>query len=214
MSRFLEHYARELGACEVNATFYRLEEPRAVERWAKAVPEEFRFAAKAHRRLTHRKNISLGAAGTVFLERFLESLTPLGKRLACILFQFPNFTERDDQALAGFLEALPAELTPAFEFRHPSWYVDAVKERIAEAGGTVCLSEQTGEVPHRLPPGPIAYVRLRAPDYSYATRSGWLELLRGEAANRDVFAFAKHEGVPAGNPFAGVGLAQWLVRAP
>ena len=27
MSRFLEHYARELGACEVNATFYRLAKP-------------------------------------------------------------------------------------------------------------------------------------------------------------------------------------------
>ncbi len=30
---------------------------------------------------------------------------------------------------------------------------------------------------------------------------------------RPVFVFAKHEGVPAGNPHAGVGLAQWLVTA-
>ena len=45
----------------MNATFYRA--PVGVttlERWAAAVPDGFRFAVKAHRRLTHRKQIAPG----------------------------------------------------------------------------------------------------------------------------------------------------------
>jgi hypothetical protein len=53
-------------------------------------------------------------------------------------------------------------------------------------------------------------VRLRAPRYTEDQRAAWLELLEREGRNRDVYAFAKHEGVPAGDPFTGVGLAEWL----
>jgi uncharacterized protein YecE (DUF72 family) len=210
-SRFLEHYARELSACEVNTTFYRVHPKANLERWAAEVPDTFRFAVKAHRRLTHRKQIAPDAAGNAFMARFFDSLEPLGARLSCFLFQFPEFLERDDEALAAFRAALPDGIRAAFEFRHPSWHVEAVTTQIAGTGGTVCLSELMGEVPGRLPPGPFAYVRLRAPEYPDAARQGWLELLREESGKRDVFAFAKHEGVPAGNPYAGVGLAQWLV---
>ena len=76
----------------------------------------------------------------------------------------------------------------------------------------MCVSETAGEVLPRLPPGPLGFVRLRAERYSDEARRGWLELLEREAAERPVYAFAKHEGIPAGNPYAGVGLAQWLVE--
>ena len=32
-SAFLDHYGRTLSACEINATFYRLQTPSTVERW-------------------------------------------------------------------------------------------------------------------------------------------------------------------------------------
>lgn len=205
--RFLEHYGRELTACEVNATFHRLQSESSVRRWASAVPEGFRFAVKAHRRLTHRKQIQ--PAGE-FLKEFLESIAPLGDRLACILLQFPPFVERDLGALAELVAGLPAGLPFACEFRHPSWNSAAVEDAVAGHGGTVCLAETQGEVPDRLPAGRIAYVRLRAQRYEPEAREGWLTLLRKEAGDRDVFAFAKHKDVPAGDPFTGVGLAQWL----
>jgi hypothetical protein len=87
----------------------------------------------------------------------------------------------------------------------------AVEERIAAAGGTVCVSETAGAALARLPAGRIAYVRLRGEHYPDPVRGAVRDLLEREAAGRPVFAFAKHEGVPAGNPSAGVGLAQWLV---
>ncbi|MDX6645476.1 MAG: hypothetical protein QOK40_1203 [Miltoncostaeaceae bacterium] len=214
-SRFLDHYARVLTACEINATFYRLPTPSTVERWRAAVPESFRFAAKAHRRLTHGRTLAPDGEGSAeFLQRFLEAVAPLGSSLGALLVQLPPTRQRDDGALERLLAALPADGPPAaFEFRHESWDDPAVRDLIAGAGGTVCLGHTGGPAPAELPPGPIAYVRLRAERYEPAERDAWRELLTREAAGRPVLAFAKHEGVPAGDPHAGVGLAEWLVGA-
>ena len=46
-------------------------------------------------------------------------------------------------------------------------------------------------------------MRLRGDAYSDEARDAWRDLLERESAERPVFAFAKHEGVPAGDPFAG-----------
>lgn len=208
--RFLSHYSRALPACEINATFYRLQSEAAVARWAAETPEGFRFAAKAHRRLTHARTLPPADGGAEFLERFLDSVAGLGDRLGAVLLQLPPSRRRDDAALDGLLGCLPAGLPFAVEFRHESWTDPSVAERIAAAGGTVCVSETAGAVLDGLPPGPLAYVRLRADRYPPEAREGWRALLEREAAERPVYAFAKHEGVPAGDPFAGVGLAQWL----
>jgi uncharacterized protein YecE (DUF72 family) len=214
-SAFLDHYARTLTACEINATFYRLPSPSTVERWRAQVPDSFRFAVKAHRRLTHGARLAPDGEGSAeFLQRFLEAVAPLGGAVGALLVQLPPTRRRDDAALVRLLAALPADGPPAaFEFRHESWEDPAVHELIAAAGGTVCLAHTGGPAPPALPPGPIAYVRLRSERYEPAERDAWRELLTREALERDVLAFAKHEGVPAGNPYAGVGLAEWLVGA-
>ncbi|MBA2312649.1 MAG: DUF72 domain-containing protein, partial [Actinobacteria bacterium] len=113
-------------------------------------------------------------------------------------------------ALDALLSALPQGVARAFELRHPSWHSQEVIQKIADANGTVCVSERDGAVPNRLPPGPIAYVRLRHGAYSETARAGWKELLVSEAASRDVYIFAKHEGSAALDPYGGVGLASWL----
>lgn len=213
-ARYLSHYARRLSACEINATFYRLQSESTVAGWAAQTPPGFRFAAKAHRRLTHSRQLPPHGGGDAFLERFVESLVGLGSRLGAVLVQLPPTRERDDGALTDLLSCLPPGLPVAVEFRHTSWAVPAVEERVAAAGGTVCVSETAGEVLPRLPEGRLAYVRLRADAYDDDARRGWRELLESEAATRPVFAFAKHEGVPAGDPHAGVGLAQWLLGTP
>ena len=211
-TRFLEHYGRTLHACEINATFYRLQNETTFARWISSTPESFRFAAKAHRRLTHSRTMAPGAEERGFLDTFLRSLSTLGPRLGAILFQYPPRRARDDEQLSRLLEALPAGTPYAFEFRHESWDRPEIRERIARSGATVCISDSTGTVPETLPDGPIAYVRLRAERYTDETREGWARLLQREAKERNVFAFAKHEAAPSDDPYAGVGLAQWLVR--
>jgi uncharacterized protein YecE (DUF72 family) len=211
---FLAHYASRLSACEVNATFYRLQPEAAVTRWAEETPVAFRFAIKAHRRLTHGRSLPPQDGGAEFLERFLDSIAPLGDRLGAVLIQLPPSRARDDAALGALLGCLPRGLPFAVEFRHESWSDAGVRERVADAGGTVCVSETEGRVLPALPPGPLAYVRLRGDRYPEAERAAWAELLAEEAAARPVFAFAKHEGVPPDDPACGVGLALGLTAGP
>lgn len=211
-SSFLQHYSSVLTACEINATFYRLQSESTVTRWAAGTPESFRFTTKAHRRLTHGKQIAPDEEQRGFLDTFLRSVSLLGPRLGAVLFQFPPYRRRDDEAFERLLTSLPAGIRCAFEFRHDSWIAPEVTERIAAASGTVCVSDKEGNAPTELPPGPFGYVRLRADRYSPEARTAWRDLVVAESESRPVFVFAKHEDIPADDPFGGLGLATWLVR--
>lgn len=208
-ARFLGHYCSVFNACEINTTFYRVHDRTVVERWARATPETFRFTAKVHRRLTHARKIS-DSQRAAFLAGFAESLAPLSPRLTVLLWQFPATFERDDDALAGLLAAVPTGVHSSFEFRHGSWSDERVDRALWEAGVTRCLAEDEGGAPEALPPGPVAYVRLRADRYDDAARRSWLALLRAEARERDVYVFAKHRDAPADDAHTGLGLAGWL----
>jgi uncharacterized protein YecE (DUF72 family) len=207
---FLGYYSSKLDACEINATFYKIQTPETFTRWTEHTRPDFRFAIKAHRRITHSRKLAMDEERAVFMKTFLGSLEPLGHRLAIILYQFPPSRVRDDEGLASLLDAHPAGLPFACEFRHESWSDDAVARMILDRG-TICVSDTTGEVPERLPGGPVGYLRMRSERYTEEQRAGWLSLLMREAQDRDLYAFTKHEGIPAGDPYGGIGLAQWLV---
>ncbi|MCB0882357.1 MAG: DUF72 domain-containing protein [Thermoleophilia bacterium] len=208
-ARFLEYYASRLGACEVNVTAHRLQGAGAVAAWARAAAPGFRFVCKVHRGVTHRE----GAVPVGLAERFAASLAPLGDALAGVLVQFPEERARDDALATRVMELLAPVGPVVMEFRHPSWDEPAVREAVAAAGGTTCLTHTEGPPPGRLPPGPLAYVRLRADAYPEPERSRWRDLLRREAATRPVVAIARHRDLPPDDPHSGLGLARWMEDA-
>lgn len=207
--RFLAHYGTQLGAVEINATFYRSQSPETLTRWANDTPNDFSFAVKAHRALTYFKKFAPMGDKADFYTDFLKSLSPLGHKLGVVFMQFPEHRDRDDDQLEALLDFLPDEHRYSFEFVNESWHADDVKRALARRG-TLVYVDRAGDPPPELPPGPLAYVRLRLERYDDAQRTGWTELLRREAARRDVYAFIKHEEAEAGDPNAGVGLARWL----
>jgi uncharacterized protein YecE (DUF72 family) len=128
--RWLARYAEEFDTVEVNSTFYRLASPTGVEAWVEQTPDDFVFAVKASRYLTHVKRLKeLGP----YIKRFydpLEALVGSGK-LGPVLWQLPENFHRDDERLAGALDALPKG-RHAFEFRHPSWFTADVYSLLRE----------------------------------------------------------------------------------
>jgi uncharacterized protein YecE (DUF72 family) len=212
-TKWLEHYTRSLSACEINATFYRMPTEGAVKKWAATAPDGFLFTAKAYRGLTYVKSIAPDDNRRALLRDYVAALEPMAPHLGAVLLQFPAFRERDDGALEELLKALPAGVPFALEFRHETWEHPDVRDRIAAAGATTCISETKGEALESLPPGPLGYVRLRAAEYSDEARAAWANTLRREASERPVFAFAKHKtGLPASSPYGGIGLARWLAE--
>jgi uncharacterized protein YecE (DUF72 family) len=212
-SGYLTHYAKELGACEVNATFYRIQSVTALERWATAVPPSFRFTVKAHRRITYRRQLLPDPATAEFVRDFNASLAPLGEKLGCLLVQVPEHIERDDEGLAALLDVLPEGLPFACEFLNSTWDALEVAGALATRGGTVCIREEEGAALDDLAPGPLAYVRLKGMHYPDDAREALRTLFEREAASRDVYVFARHKDVPPDDPHTGLGLARWLTSA-
>jgi uncharacterized protein YecE (DUF72 family) len=211
-ARFLEHYAMHFTACEVNATFYRIQPASVLERWSATVPDEFRFSVKIHRRLTYRKQLAPDPGTEAFASEFLASLRPLGPKLGCLLIQVPEFRERDDAGLGRLLDLLPDGLPFACELQHPSWWTAEVALALAERGGTICLREEGNAAPATLPPGGPAYVRLKGMHYSNQAVGALRKLLEREADGRDVYVFARHKDVRPDDPHTGPGLALWLTE--
>jgi uncharacterized protein YecE (DUF72 family) len=138
--RWLERYAELFATVEVNATFYRLPTEKTVQTWAEQTPEDFRFAVKASRYMTHvyrLKEPKRGGTG-LFFER-LEPLRAAGK-LGPILWQLPQNFKRDDERLAGVLGRAPAG-RHAFEFRHESWFTRDVYDILAAHGAALVVSD-------------------------------------------------------------------------
>jgi uncharacterized protein YecE (DUF72 family) len=125
-SRWLAHYAQMFDTVEVNSTFYRLASPTAVAAWVEQTPEDFVFALKASRFLTHMKRLTDMDRGVKRFYARIEALTASPK-LGPIVWQLPENFHRDDDRLAGALIRLPPG-RHCFEFRHRSWFVPEVYE--------------------------------------------------------------------------------------
>jgi len=81
----LAWYAGRLPTVEINNTFYRMPAASVLEGWARATPEDFRFAIKASRRITHlaRLKAETAADSVAYLYRTLEAL---GAKRGPVLF--------------------------------------------------------------------------------------------------------------------------------
>lgn len=117
---WLPFYAQNFSAVEVNYSFYRLPKPETYRKWFEQTPDNFLFALKASRFLTHVKRLK---DATEPLHEFLENAHSLREKRGPIFFQLPSSFKADRDRLEAFLELLPKGERFAFEFRHPSWFV-------------------------------------------------------------------------------------------
>ena len=138
-SRWLARYAELFDTVEVNATFYRLASPTAVAGWLSQTPEDFLFALKASRFLTHMKRLTDMEQG---VERFYAAIGPLvgSPKLGPVLWQLPESFRRDDERLASALAQLPPG-RHCFELRHASWFHSDVYSLLREHGVALAIGD-------------------------------------------------------------------------
>jgi len=115
----LARYAQIFNAAEINSTFYRPHRASTFERWRDSVPDEFRFAVKVPKSITHEQ--MLVGAGRDFAA-FASSLSGLGDRLGPLLLQLPPKLAFDPIVIEAFLsEASDTGQSLVLEPRHASW---------------------------------------------------------------------------------------------
>lgn len=116
----LQRYAARLNAAEINTSFYRPHAAATYERWAAAVPADFRFAVKIPKVITHERGL---ARARQPLERFLGEIAGLGTRLGPLLVQLPPSHAFDSRRVGRFFELVRSryEGPVVCEPRHATW---------------------------------------------------------------------------------------------
>jgi uncharacterized protein YecE (DUF72 family) len=101
----LAFLAEQFPTVEINGTFYSLQRPESFQAWVDQTPDDFLFAVKGSRYITHMLRLTEIEKP---LANFMASgLLALGRKLGPILWQFPpNFRFNSDQ-LAAFFALLP-----------------------------------------------------------------------------------------------------------
>ena len=188
----LAWYSARLPTVEINNTFYQMPKIAVLENWARTVPDSFRFAIKASRRITHLSRLKAESAAdsVAFL---YQNLATLADKRGPVLFQLPPFLKKDLPRLQEFLGLLPEDHRAAFEFRNDTWFADDTYAALRSAGAALCLSEREDNAPPPLiETAGWGYVRLRLETYSDADLARWAERLQGTGW-REIFAYFMHE---------------------
>ena len=93
------------NSIELNGSFYSLQRPESYAGWYKAVPENFLFAVKGPRFVTHM--LRLREPGTALANFFASGLFELREKLGPILWQLPPTLQYDRARLEAFFGLLP-----------------------------------------------------------------------------------------------------------
>ena len=135
----LEYYAREFETAELNGVFYRTPSLVTVKSWREQAGDEFVFAWKASKFITHWKRLTEKCENSIALME--TRLKALGPKAAVVLFQLPPQFKKNEPRLRSFLKMLPKKHRYAFEFRDPAWYEDDVLETLAKRNVALCVSD-------------------------------------------------------------------------
>jgi uncharacterized protein YecE (DUF72 family) len=199
-SRMLPFYAARFSTVEINYTFYRMPTEAMLRGWAAATPDRFKLTLKAPRRITHDAKLRNCRP---LVDTFVATAATLHEKLGVLLFQTPPTFKLALPVLDEFLGWLPAGVRTAFEFRHPSWFVDEVFDRLRRHHAALCVAESDKLATPLVTTAPFGYFRLRDEGYTAADLRQWAERLREQQRHcDDIYVYFKHEEAGKGPEFA------------
>jgi uncharacterized protein YecE (DUF72 family) len=111
--RELEYAAERMSSVEINGSFYSLQRPTSYAAWREQTPDDFVFAVKGGRFITHMKK--LRGVETALANFFASGVLALGPKLGPVLWQLPENLRFDADRLAGFFAQLPRSTYAAAE---------------------------------------------------------------------------------------------------
>ncbi|HET6209950.1 MAG TPA: DUF72 domain-containing protein [Jatrophihabitans sp.] len=211
----LGYAAARLDSIEINGSFYALQRPSSFHRWAAETPDDFRFAVKGGRFITHLKRLR---DVEVPLANFLASgVLALQDKLGPLLWQLPptlRWDAENSRRIAEFVGGLPRStgeagylarrhddrlpepawtgaladrpLRHALEVRHDSFRTPAFLQLLTEHSVAVVVADTAGKWPQFFDvTAEFVYVRLHGSRELYASGYTDAELRVWAARFRD-----------------------------
>ena len=170
----LAYASRRLSSIEINGSFYSMQRPEYYARWRDETPDDFVFAVKGPRFVTHM--LKLRDCEQAVANFFASGIANLGDKLGPILWQLPPMLRFDPERLAPFLAALPRDtdaaaaiarrrndkvkgrarlafgprrpLRHALEVRHPSFVDPAFVDLLRDQNVALVVADTAGKWPY------------------------------------------------------------------
>ena len=173
--KWLSFYAQQFDTVELNNSFYRLPSERVFTTWQDSTPDDFVFAVKVSRFITHIKRLrNIDSA----VENFVSRAGLLKEKLGPLLYQLPPSMKRDDELLESFLYTVPSECQHVIEFRHESWIDENVFDILRRHSVGLCVFDMPGFSCPLVATSDFAYVRFHGSEGLYSTSYTDEELTR------------------------------------
>lgn len=195
-SRWLEYFVQHFSTVEINFSFYKWPDREQFAKWAQETPDDFIFAVKASRYLTHRKKLKDPAQP---IERTIASVRGLGDKLGPTLFQLPPHWKVNVQRLREFLALLPRDIRYAFEFRDPTWLVDEVFDLLSEYGVANCIMAAPDLPRVMRVTAPFSYIRMHSggaeteSKFTEEQLKWWAEQIKAMLNTMDVYVYFNND---------------------
>jgi uncharacterized protein YecE (DUF72 family) len=166
-SKWFAHYCQFFSTLELNVTFYRFPQLSFLENWRVKSPEEFRFAVKAPRAITHYKKFS---GTTDLISDFYNVIREgLQDKLGCVLFQLPPNFHYSEERLQKIIDSLDNSFLNVVELRHESWWRDDVYLALGSRNITFCGMSHPTLPKDVITNTPLLYYRMHGEGQLYAS---------------------------------------------
>jgi uncharacterized protein YecE (DUF72 family) len=194
--RELEYASGQVNSVEINGSFYSLQTPESYQRWFDQTPDDFLFAVKGSRFITHMKKLK--DVQTPLANFLASGLLRLKHKLGPILWQFPAQMPFVPERFRDFLQLLPRDtkeaamlarrhdarlegrawsridrnrpIRHAFEVRHPQAITPEFVALLRAHGAGLVFADTAGKFPYSEDvTADFIYIRLHGSKQLYAS---------------------------------------------
>lgn len=194
--RELEFASRIFNSVEINGSFYSLQLPSSYQRWREETPDDFLFAVKGPRFITHMKK--LREVEAPLGNFFASGVLALREKLGPILWQLPPNFGFNAERLRQFFHLLPRDTEEAanvarlhdsklktraytkidkvrplrhcLEVRHPSFLVPQFFDLLGEQKIAFVIADTAGKWPYAEElTADFVYIRLHGSEQLYVS---------------------------------------------
>jgi len=203
----LKYYSQHFKTVEINYSFYHLPRPSTYQNWYSQTPDDFLFAVKASRFITHVKRLKEVKDAW---KQFLENALNLKEKLGPILFQFPasfQATKENIDRLDEFLKYIRENSCPnsykfaryAFEFRHKTWCDPKIYNLFKKYNVAWVIADSPRYPKAEVVTTDFAYIRMHGSKIMFASKYTKKEIedlskkIKNWLKNGDVFCYFNND---------------------